>query len=327
MRQWRVGTLSMGLLLLSAGVGLLLAQFDGQKAFNLAMRWWPLILIILGIEVLIYTWSRKNEEGRVKYDLFSIIMVVFLIFTALGLKLVQDVGLAQYITKQLQLTEFNPRLGDKSIAVDSSVQKVVIDTGQMINLELRISDVPAISMSGEAWVKANNLEEARQAAEQEFRAESRQEGSTQYVNLGSKSQVKCQVLIPSRVALEVNGNPHRFSLIMEEIKNDCLIRTSENPIIILPAQADVLLTVMGLSSQEIDSNLSWVALKKAAGGETPSGAVSSGRVESPGRTGENTRGQNINETIPAHLQAQLGNGSHKLTLISKGGMVKINQLP
>ena len=43
MRQWRVGSFSMGLVLVLLGIGLLLYQLKGAPAaLDLIFNWWPL---------------------------------------------------------------------------------------------------------------------------------------------------------------------------------------------------------------------------------------------------------------------------------------------
>ena len=80
MRTWRVGTISMGLTLILLGIFLVLSQLLNWKPAYAMTGWWPIIFIVLGIEILIYLFLAKQENPAVKYDVFSIFFVGFLGF-------------------------------------------------------------------------------------------------------------------------------------------------------------------------------------------------------------------------------------------------------
>lgn len=73
MRTWRVGTISMGLsLILLGGIIFYSTMVEQISAYQLLLSWWPVILIVLGVEMLIYFALNKKEEGRIKYDFLSV---------------------------------------------------------------------------------------------------------------------------------------------------------------------------------------------------------------------------------------------------------------
>ena len=82
MRKWRVGTFSMGMLLIAIGVVLLAGQISGISSAKLIFNWWPIILVILGIEVLAHVYFSKEEQPKVKYDGFSIFIIIFIIIAS-----------------------------------------------------------------------------------------------------------------------------------------------------------------------------------------------------------------------------------------------------
>lgn len=83
MKGWRVGTLSMGVLLILVGALLLYGQLSGVSTIELIFNWWPVVLILLGIEVLTYVYLSRSEQPNVKYDGFSIFIIIFIIGTTL----------------------------------------------------------------------------------------------------------------------------------------------------------------------------------------------------------------------------------------------------
>lgn len=81
----------MGITLIAFGAILLTAQFIKTFPAEFILKWWPIVLIILGIETLAYVYTSKEEEPKVKFDVFSIFMVSLIIFTSLGIYVVTSI--------------------------------------------------------------------------------------------------------------------------------------------------------------------------------------------------------------------------------------------
>lgn len=75
MRTWRVGTFSMGLSIIALGCFLLFSVIKGTEVLNSLTAWWPVLLIILGVEILLYLLFSKKEQSFIKYDIFSIFFI------------------------------------------------------------------------------------------------------------------------------------------------------------------------------------------------------------------------------------------------------------
>lgn len=92
MKQWKVGTISLGLLLISLGVAWIYSSVTGVDFLTSIFKWWPIVLILLGIEILIFSLIPSNENRRVKVDPLSIIIIILIIVF---------LGGAQVITKSI----------------------------------------------------------------------------------------------------------------------------------------------------------------------------------------------------------------------------------
>ncbi|WP_426349589.1 DUF4097 family beta strand repeat-containing protein [Alloiococcus sp. CFN-8] len=90
MKQWKVGTISLGILLISLGVAWIYSTVTGMGFFNSVFKWWPIVLILLGVEILIFSLIPSNENRRVKVDPLSIIIIILIVIF---------LGGAQIITK------------------------------------------------------------------------------------------------------------------------------------------------------------------------------------------------------------------------------------
>ncbi|WP_294853731.1 hypothetical protein [uncultured Oscillibacter sp.] len=79
-RERRVGTFTFGVTLVAAGLAMTAALFYPALDLRVFLRFSPLVLILLGTEVLLS--SRK--EGRIKYDWLGMLLSFFLVLLALG---------------------------------------------------------------------------------------------------------------------------------------------------------------------------------------------------------------------------------------------------
>ena len=93
----RVGTLTMGVSLIAAGTLFLLHLFMPLTLpYLLIFRAWPVILILLGIEVMIA--NLKSKEDRIIYDgwaIFIMVLIMCLAGTMAGCQIILDHGIAQ----------------------------------------------------------------------------------------------------------------------------------------------------------------------------------------------------------------------------------------
>ncbi|WP_049041592.1 LiaF transmembrane domain-containing protein [Clostridium sporogenes] len=79
----RVGTLTAGIILVVFGVMFLLRLVTDNINIFLIASLWPIILVLLGIEIIIA--YIINKEEKMKYDFGAIILVIILVFFAMGM--------------------------------------------------------------------------------------------------------------------------------------------------------------------------------------------------------------------------------------------------
>jgi len=89
----RVGTITMAIILIALGVIIFIAQISGTTAIDLIMKLWPLMLILLGSEILYYRFISKDKDTVIKYDILSIFLVMIILFTNLGLYTLVEIGI------------------------------------------------------------------------------------------------------------------------------------------------------------------------------------------------------------------------------------------
>lgn len=90
-RIHRVGSITCGVVLVAAGILYLLATFWKTIPLGLVFHLWPVILILLGVEILL---SRVLSGERMQYDKTAIWIMVMMILFSMLLACV-DMGLAK----------------------------------------------------------------------------------------------------------------------------------------------------------------------------------------------------------------------------------------
>lgn len=99
MKTRRVGTISMAIILILFGILIFTAQISKRSAVELAIKFWPLILILLGGEILFYSILGKKENGDIliRYDIFSIFIVIVVLSINLFIYGLLETGILDYI--------------------------------------------------------------------------------------------------------------------------------------------------------------------------------------------------------------------------------------
>lgn len=102
MRTRRVGGFTCGVVLVAFGVMMLLHSFIPILTYQLIFSFWPIILIVLGVELLIsntvscFKYSRGSTEKfyvEFKYDLAAIMLIFIMALFSMGM------GFAEFCMK------------------------------------------------------------------------------------------------------------------------------------------------------------------------------------------------------------------------------------
>ena len=96
MKSRKIGVLTLGVSLVAFGLLFLLRVFVPSLDYITVLRFWPMILILLGGEVLVAALlPLKEGQARPKVDLLSIALIFATLFLACGL------AAAQFALEQL----------------------------------------------------------------------------------------------------------------------------------------------------------------------------------------------------------------------------------
>lgn len=168
MRQWRVGTISMGVLLITTGILLMLQRINGISTIAIILRWWPIILILIGAEVLVYSYFSKEEVPKVKYDGLSIFIVVILIIFSMGAYTLSSLNIGEFRT-----TFFNSFPGmykyesnyTKNLTIDPKASVKLSASNAYGNMEIEQSTSKKIEIEAEIKIRNNDEAYAKKISE------------------------------------------------------------------------------------------------------------------------------------------------------------------
>lgn len=99
MKSRRVGTISMAIVLIAFGILIFVAQINKLSAVELAIKFWPSILILLGGEIIWVSFKEKkeNENFIIRYDIFSMFIVMVILFVNITIYGLMETGIMDYI--------------------------------------------------------------------------------------------------------------------------------------------------------------------------------------------------------------------------------------
>jgi len=320
MREWRVGTLSMGLLLMGSGIGLLYAQFNRIAVVDMTLKWWPLIFILLGVEVLVQYYFRKNEDSKIKYDVFSIFIILIIVLAGVAVQSASEFGLIDYAQKELKSDNFE--LTSLTTKVDASkAHNIIIHAESAPHLVVRDSSTKEVSIYGRGNVRAESRELAVKKLAEGMRVSSRQEGDTLYIDLEAGMYLSNYYLtLPSNVAVEMEVDGTSVELSPARLSNDWIVKDSADAKVTILPDANLLVSALDTNLESVHGNVSWVNRDGKTLAELR-------QQEQAGQTNGEMNG-NYNEDWDQHVQlkAAVGKTDHKLTLVG-ASEVSVNVLP
>lgn len=218
MREWRVGTWSMGVTLILFGTVLFLSQWQHREAFAILIDWWPAVFILLGLEILIYLAVKRKESPIVKYDVFSVLFVGFLCFVCVVLALLASTGLADEVRYALGAVEHSVELPAIEQAVAGDVQKIVVMNHAFSSVAIDTAGGSTLSVFG-----ALRMEAAKDAAADGIPPDNivtlHRVGDTLYVQVNEppvryglmtfRPRLNLTIVVPEGVETEAHGR-HSF---------------------------------------------------------------------------------------------------------------------
>ncbi len=268
MRRQRVGTVSLGIVLIVLGIGMLAAQLKKMDILNALLTWWPIILVLIGGEILWYVYNVKEQEPRIKYDALSIFLVMIIVFLSIGLYALTAVGVIEKISRRVASSITSVEIPSKRIELDKDIKRIVISIPRG-EYDIKKNNIRNVAIFGQAQVSSLNYNEAQSLVEQND-VVSYREGDNLFIGFLDRapardfkpyiSKIGYTILIPSDINIEVNSTSY-FNMDIEGEAlsggGDWLIKGNGRVVFTIGDIEDLKINVQALNSGSFRGNVAW----------------------------------------------------------------------
>lgn len=263
MRRFRVGTLSMGVVLIALGIALIVGQFNSIATIDTLIKWWPIILFLLGGEILWYVYRAKEQEARVKYDVFSIFMIFIIICSSTVVYAVTEIGIIPEMTKMVSAKEYTLKTPYYECDIDNSIKKIVVESISK-DLTFRSYDGNKVIVSGNARVSTDSKKTAESIIG-EYKVNYKKIGDTLYIyfddihsNNGFNYYSRIlnySIAVPQDINVEIKKGD--TVEIIGNIKNNWIIDDVYRTYIRLDKNSDVKIQASVNDDTDLHGNIEW----------------------------------------------------------------------
>lgn len=270
MRKWRVGTFSMGILLIILGITLFISLIKDFSAINYLISAWPIILIILGAEILLYIYFSKDDQPKVKYDFLSMLFVIIIGTIAIGSYSLTTIGILPRVQEMISSKYFLISIPEQSISLEENIEKIIVNMpNNRIFTDVRIkkTNESEVVIIGNANVFEKSFDTASGFLNSE-NIKHHQIGNTilvEFDELVKKeefstgiSQLEYMIFLPEHVDLEfISVNYVNLTIDGAAINDNFIINTEGKVTINFFEDSNVTLEAIVPSAHYLSGNINW----------------------------------------------------------------------
>lgn len=217
MRKWRVGTVSMGLTLIILGIVLLVSSFLEADVLSISLTWWPLVLVVLGIEVIVYFITSKQEKPVVHYDFVSIFFIGILGMAGIALYSVTSLGLLEEVKASVHYERVEKALPtfEEELA---GAEKIIVHTGPR-RMQLETNQAGIVKLFGNYTTNGYQKDDEWKPRDV---VNVNRVGDTLHVQMLQKGnqQMEPVLSLPFDVEVEVRGEAASLDVTLDELAAD-----------------------------------------------------------------------------------------------------------
>lgn len=171
----KVGRYTIALLLIILGSLLLATQWTQTNYIRYLFDWWPLALISLGVEYLIFSFLNRNNEKKLRLDLGGLFLTVLISAVVVAttqtsfqpIKWMDDlrIHIAPFTVSYSSESGNKIEKGITRIPLDSGTAKIIVENPNG-SLQLKTGPVQDIEVETTVWVDKVEQDEAEKIAGQ-----------------------------------------------------------------------------------------------------------------------------------------------------------------
>ncbi|MDQ6421520.1 DUF4097 family beta strand repeat-containing protein [Paenibacillus sp. LHD-117] len=171
---FKLGRITSAILILAVGALLLWDQASGSNFIVMLLEWWPILFVVLGIEIILYSTVLRAKAAKLRLDLSGAAAALVVAVTAYSVTQFADFPVRWLDQFNVDLNGLVDYGEEKGYRFEKNVTKVLVDeklasiTIKNMNgdVSLRAGDVDEIELYATVWVDAADESESKKIAEQ-----------------------------------------------------------------------------------------------------------------------------------------------------------------
>lgn len=336
----KVGRFTSALILLAVGVLLLLDQMSDTNYLGYILDWWPVILILLGIEYLWVNIRHQKSDRQLRLDVGGVLIAVVIVIGVVGVtqsKWIPTQWLNGMNWESIVKGELGKKfeMGATQVPLADKTEKIVIDNPYG-SITVQPGSVNQIDIQRTVWVNRSDDKGAQEIANGTHIDYS--EGST--LTIESKSEInrfarkptiELVITVPERIKVDwlIKGENGKIEAAKLPVKDEVEVDTTNGSVNVSNVQGrltahttngSIKIASIAGKVQLVTSNSSITAQDVTGDVEmkTTNGSITTERVtgEIQGKT---TNGRITITDAPAALKLETTNGSITATSRVVGG--------
>ncbi|RSK27148.1 hypothetical protein EJF36_09800 [Bacillus sp. HMF5848] len=277
MKSWKIGSLTAGVVLLGIGGLWLLGNLLNFSVFPILKFMWPVVIILFGIEILLYQYFHK--ESSMRFDGFSIFIIIAVIALFSSSFNMLPSFMANSITQQTFTYDIN-----EEYEINSSIETIVVD---MTNADISIHGQTDISFQAVGSLEIGGNDQ--KAADKIFKdvVKFRTEGDTAFFEI-----IKPKHLTYQRFKAEIDiALPADRLVDLRLVNGDIEAANLHDGLLVHSVNSDIELN-------KIENDVDVVVINGSIDGKGIIGSV----------TAKTTNGEIDLSQVEGHIQASIVNG-------------------
>ena len=262
MKNKKVGTISMAIILIAMGVIMFISQINEISAIDMAFKLWPLTLVLLGIEILWAKYKSSDEGSNIKYDIFSVFIVFVILFVNIGMYGVAETGIMKVIKNKVVEQYYDFELPNAELLIDETIDKIIVEGFHNSNIKVRTSSNNKVIARASVSINANSQEEAKLVSESNIFKIEKIDNIVyiKYKNSYDYHFNDINISLPSNSKVEIkDGN--QLELVIDSIENNWIIDNVDNVKLRINKDLDITINTELREEENLNGNVKWTNTK------------------------------------------------------------------
>lgn len=223
------------------------------------------MLVLIGGEILWYVYVSKGQDTKVKYDAFSIFLVMIIVFFSIGMYALTATGVVDEMTWRMKSSIMTVDVQPRGFPIDEGVERIVVYApGGRLDIKKGVDS--EIMVFGRAVVNAVDVEEAGALIE-ENPVTVQRSGNILFVQFPSDirpggpgpsiRELRYTLLLPTDRAVEISGDYFYIDVDADALGKAWLLKGNGTLNTVVTKDADLFLEAWVYNTGQLKGNVNW----------------------------------------------------------------------